>query len=200
MRSAWPSITTASTPAQSASFPITSRSRRAFAASVSAYRSNGNVSSFWKASVASHRFGAATGAGAGAGAGAAWRGAGAGAGWGGGAGSGAAAQDARRPRTALPIASFSVLKGPSWSWTRAAGRARRAEAGAPQGALRDVRDEQRVEPALREMRARGRRRPRQIPSSRRQRHLRGAGAHGAGLLHALHADRRAGELRLDRRR
>src|SRR5437762_2963857 len=45
---------------------------------------------------------------------------------------------------------------------RAAGRARRAEAGAPQGALRDVRDEQRVEPALREMRARGRRRPRQI--------------------------------------
>jgi len=39
--------------------------------------------------------------------------------------------------------------------------------------------------ALREMRARGRRRPRQIPSSRRQRHLRGAGAHGAGLLDAL---------------
>src|SRR6266480_2404029 len=83
---------------------------------------------------------------------------------------------------------------------RAARRARRAEAGAPQGALRDVRDEQRVEPALREMRARGRRRPRQIPSSRRQRHLRGAGAHGAGLLDALHADRRAGKLRLDRRR
>src|SRR5438034_167761 len=82
---------------------------------------------------------------------------------------------------------------------RAAGRARRPEAGPPQGALRDVRDEQRVEPALREMRARGRRRPRLIPSSRRQRHLRGAGAHGAGLLDALHPDRRAGELRLDRR-
>src|SRR3989454_7403154 len=73
MRSACPSITTASTLEQSASFPITSRSRRAFAASVSAYRSNGNVSSFWKATAASHRFGAATGAGAGGGGGVTWR-------------------------------------------------------------------------------------------------------------------------------
>src|SRR6266852_3299368 len=33
---------------------------------------------------------------------------------------GAAAQDASRPRTALPIASFRFFKGSSWSWTRRA--------------------------------------------------------------------------------
>ena len=83
---------------------------------------------------------------------------------------------------------------------RPAGRARRPEAGAPARAVRDARVEQRLEPALREVRAHRRRGARQVPPARRLRHLRGAGAHGAGLLHALHADRRPGQLRLDRRR
>ena len=64
----------------------------------------------------------------------------------------------------------------------AAGRARRAQAGAPPRALRHARGEQRLEPALREVRARGRRRAREVPPARRLGHLRSAGAHGAGLL------------------
>ena len=48
--------------------------------------------------------------------------------------------------------------------------------------------------------ARRRRRDRQVPSARRPVDLRRAGAHGAGLLHARAADRRAGQFRLDRRR
>ena len=60
--------------------------------------------------------------------------------------------------------------------------------------------EQRLEPPLREVRAHRRRRAGQVPPARRLRHLRGAGAHGAGLLDALPADRRPGQLRLGRRR
>ena len=41
---------------------------------------------------------------------------------------------------------------------------------------------------------------RQIPSARRSRGLRRAGAHGAGFLHARAADRRPGQFRLGRRR
>ena len=81
----------------------------------------------------------------------------------------------------------------------ASGRARRTETGAQARALRDARGEQRLEPPLREVRARRRRGSGQIPPARRQRDLRGAGAHGAGFLDALHADRRAGKFRLDRR-
>ena len=53
---------------------------------------------------------------------------------------------------------------------------------------------------IRQIGARGRRRDGQIPSARRQRDLRRAGAHGAGFLHAPAADRRAGQFRLGRRR
>ncbi len=78
--------------------------------------------------------------------------------------------------------------------------ARRAEAGAPARAVRHARGQQRLEPALREVRPRRRRGARQVPPARRFRDLRSPGAHGAGLLHALHADRRPGQLRLGRRR
>ena len=81
-----------------------------------------------------------------------------------------------------------------------AGRARRPETGPPPGAFRDARVEQRLEPALREVRPHRRRGAGQVPPARRHRDLRGAGAHGAGLLDALHADRRPGQLRLGRRR
>ncbi len=57
-----------------------------------------------------------------------------------------------------------------------------------------------LEPALREMRAHRRRGAGQVSPARRFGHLRGAGAHGAGLFHALYAHRRPGQLRLDRRR
>ena len=54
--------------------------------------------------------------------------------------------------------------------------------------------------AVQEVRDRGRRRARQVPPARRRLGLRRAGAHGAGVLPALSAGRRAGELRLGRRR
>ena len=54
--------------------------------------------------------------------------------------------------------------------------------------------------AVHQVRARGRRRARQVPPARRHRGLRRAGAHGAGLLDALPARRRPGQLRLGRRR
>ena len=52
----------------------------------------------------------------------------------------------------------------------------------------------------RKSRADRRRRDGQVPPARRPVDLRRAGAHGAGLLHARAADRRAGQLRLGRRR
>src|SRR6267378_5186478 len=114
-------MTTASTLAQVASFATTSRSRRPLAACVSSDFMNAKTSSFWNVTAASQRFGAATGAGAGAGrgGGAASRCAGGGTGRdsGAGCGSGAAAQDASSQRKMLAAASFSLLKGPSWSWT-----------------------------------------------------------------------------------
>ncbi len=79
---------------------------------------------------------------------------------------------------------------------RAPRRARRPEAGPPPGAVRDARGEQHLEPAVREVRAHRRRGAGQVPPARRHRDLRGAGAHGAGLLHALHAGRRPGQFRL----
>src|SRR6185436_20164218 len=54
---------------------------------------------------------------------------------------------------------------------RAARCARRPEAGAPPGAVRDARVEQRLEPRLREMRARGGRGAGQVPPARRYRDL-----------------------------
>ena len=74
-------------------------------------------------------------------------------------------------------------------------RARRAEAGASPDPLRDARARARPD-ALQEVRARRRRRDGQVPPARRHGGLRRARAHGAGLLDALPADRRAGQLRL----
>ena len=82
----------------------------------------------------------------------------------------------------------------------AAGRARRAEAGASAHPLRDAglaaRPERRV-PEVREDRRRG---DGQLPSARRPGDLRRLGAAGAGLRGALPAGRRAGQLRQHRRR
>ena len=54
--------------------------------------------------------------------------------------------------------------------------------------------------AVHQVRARRRRRARQVPPARRHGRLRRAGAPGAGLLDALPAHRRPGQLRLGRRR
>ena len=83
---------------------------------------------------------------------------------------------------------------------RAARCARRAQAGAPAHPVLDARERLRVEQAVPQIGARRRRRDRQISSARRSVGLRRAGAHGAGLLHAPAADRRAGQFRLGRRR
>ena len=82
----------------------------------------------------------------------------------------------------------------------AAGRPRRAEAGPPPGALRDARHRPAADPAVPQVRLHRRRGHGQVPPARRLGDLRHAGADGAGLLAALHAGRRPGELRLDRRR
>ena len=83
---------------------------------------------------------------------------------------------------------------------RAAGCARRAQAGASAHPLFDARERLRVEQAVPQIGARRRRRHRQISSARRPVDLRRAGAHGAGFLHAPAADRRPGQFRLGRRR
>ena len=83
---------------------------------------------------------------------------------------------------------------------RAAGRARRAQAGASAHPLFDARERLRVEQAVPQIGARRRRRHRQISSARRPVDLRRAGAHGAGFFHAPAADRRPGQFRLGRRR
>ncbi len=74
------------------------------------------------------------------------------------------------------------------------------EAGASPHPLFDARAGPYARQEIRQIGARGRRRDGQIPSARRQRDLRRAGAHGAGFLHAPDADRRPGQLRLGRRR
>ena len=55
-------------------------------------------------------------------------------------------------------------------------------------------------PPLQQVVAHRRRHDGQVPSARRSRDLRRAGAHGAGLLHARAAHRRPGQFRLGRRR
>ena len=83
---------------------------------------------------------------------------------------------------------------------RAARRPRRPQAGAPARALRDARGRPAAEPAVQEVRRHRRRRDGQVPPARRRVDLRHARAHGAAVLAALPARRRAGQLRLDRRR
>ena len=80
------------------------------------------------------------------------------------------------------------------------GRARRAEAGPPSRPLLDARPRPAADPAVPQVRLHRRRGDGQVPPARRLGDLRHAGADGAGLLAALPAGRRPGELRLDRRR
>ena len=77
---------------------------------------------------------------------------------------------------------------------------RRPEAGAAPHPVRDERDGPAPRRQAGQVGARGRRRARQVAPARRPVGLRRAGAHGAGLLAALSADRRPGQLRLARRR
>ena len=83
---------------------------------------------------------------------------------------------------------------------RAARRARRAQAGAPARPVRDARGRPAAEPAVQEVRLHGRRRDGELPPARRPGDLRHARPDGAAVLAALPARRRAGQLRLDRRR
>ena len=78
--------------------------------------------------------------------------------------------------------------------------ARRPQAGAPAHSPLDERAGPYARQEIRQIGARGRRRDGQISPARRPGDLRRAGAHGAGLLHAPDADRRAGQFRLGRRR
>ena len=94
-------------------------------------------------------------------------------------------------RTRLPRLRHVGRQG-----ARAARRLRRPEAGAAPHPVRDERDGAGGRRQAREVGARRRRRDRQVPSARRPGGLRRDGAHGAGLLAALSADRRPGQLRL----
>ena len=86
-----------------------------------------------------------------------------------------------------------LLAGPS-------GRPRRAEAGAAAHPVHDERHGPAPGPRPRQERPRGGRGHGQAAPARRHRDLRRHGAHGAGLLAAAAADRRARQLRLARRR
>ena len=99
-------------------------------------------------------------------------------------------------RTAYLDYAMSVIVG-----ARAARRARRPQARPPPRALRDERARARARPAPYAKCAQHRRRgDGQLPPARRRVDLRHARAHGAGLLDALPARRRPGQLRLGRRR
>ena len=82
----------------------------------------------------------------------------------------------------------------------AAGRPRRPQARAPQDPVRDAGTGAAPGPCPQEERDGGGRRARQIPPARGHDRLRRPGPHGPGLLAALPAGGRPGELRLDRRR
>ena len=83
---------------------------------------------------------------------------------------------------------------------RAAGRARRAQAGAAPHPLHDVAAEPDGRRQASQVREGRRRRDGQLPSARRRRALRDARPHGAAVLAALSARRRLGQLRVARRR
>ena len=82
----------------------------------------------------------------------------------------------------------------------AAGRARRAEAGAPAADLRHEPAAAGPQHRLQEMRPRGRRRDRPVPPARRRGGVRRAGAPRPGFRRALPAGGRAGQFRQRRRR
>ena len=83
---------------------------------------------------------------------------------------------------------------------RAARRARRPEAGPPADPLVDARGGAAPRPPVPQVRGRRRRGAEEVPPARRPVRLRRAGPHGAGLLPARPARRRARQLRLGRRR
>ncbi len=85
-------------------------------------------------------------------------------------------------------------------WTSAARRARRLEAGPSPRAVRHEDDGARVEPRVPEVREDRRRGDGQLSPARRCVDLRHARAAVAGLQHAVPPGRRAGQLRIDRRR
>ena len=80
------------------------------------------------------------------------------------------------------------------------GHPRRPEAVAPPRAVRHAPDGPRLEPRVPQVREDRRRGDGQLPSPRRQRHLRHPRPHGAGLQPALPAGGRPGQLRVGRRR
>ncbi len=87
--------------------------------------------------------------------------------------------------------AMAVIVGPG-----AARRARRSQAGAPPGALRDVRRWLPARPRLLQVLARGRRRHGSVPPARRHRDLRHPGPARAAVGDARPADPRPGQLRL----
>ena len=80
------------------------------------------------------------------------------------------------------------------------GRPGRLQAGPPPGPLRDARPGAAAEPAVPQERLHRRRGDGQVPPARRLGDLRHARPDGAGVLAALPARRRPGQLRVDRRR
>ncbi len=85
-------------------------------------------------------------------------------------------------------------------WTSAARYPRRPEAGPSPRAVWHEDDGARIEPRVPEVRQDRRRSDGQLSPARRRVDLRHAGPAVAGLQHAVPAGRRAGQLRLDRRR
>ena len=105
----------------------------------------------------------------------------------------------------LPLARYaadavSAVRHRDGEGSRAAARGRWSEAGAVAHPLFAVGDGRPRQHAAQEIRARGRRRARQVPPARRRIGVRRARAPGAGLDAALSAHRRRGQLRLPRRR
>ena len=101
---------------------------------------------------------------------------------------------ARIRRARLP--RLLHVRGPG---PRPALHRRRPQARAAADHLRHERTRARRHRQAQEVRAHHRRRHRQVPPARRQRRLRGDGADGPAVLIPLPADRRPGQLRLQRR-
>ena len=102
---------------------------------------------------------------------------------------------ARRGADALP-----QLRAVGHHVARAAGRARRAEAGPAPHPVHDVAAEPDGRRQASQVRQGRRRRDGQLPSARRRRAVRNARPHGAAVLAALSAGGRLGQLRIARRR
>ncbi len=109
-------------------------------------------------------------------------------------------RDHQRGPAARDAAVLPGLRDERHRRPRPAGRPRRPQAGAPARAVRDVRRRLPAGPAVLQVQPRRRRRDGQVPPARRHGDLRRPGPPGAGLVDALPAGRRAGQLRLARQR